>query len=126
MKKTIERCTGIPVSIGIAETKVLAKAANHYAKKVTKNGVCVLKAPHQVNNVLLNTPIQSVWGIGRKNSAKMIHLGIKSAYDLKNFHDEKYIKKKFTIVGSNIQKELQGKIKFELELEPEKKKENHE
>ena len=122
IKKTVERHTGIPVSVGIGKTKVLAKAANNYAKKKTNTGICVISALHQIDSVLTDTPIQNVWGIGRKNSAKMLPLGIKNAYDLKYFHDERYIKKKFTIVGSNIQKELQGINRFKLELEPEKKK----
>lgn len=122
IKNTVERNTGIPVSVGIAKTKVLAKAANNFAKKKTNTGVCVLNETDKIDYVLKNTPINDVWGIGRKNSAKMINLGIRSAYQLKYFHNEKLIKRQFTVVGESIQKELQQVSKFELELKPEKKK----
>jgi len=68
IKNRVKQWTGIPVSVGIAPTKTLAKIANHQAKKqVLKQGVFVLHESDHIEKILRHTPISKVWGIGSGN-----------------------------------------------------------
>ncbi len=100
---------GIPVGVGIAPTKVLAKLANHVAKKSLKaRGVVNLMSRKLQDAALAQVAIEDVWGIGRANSKKMYSLGIKTAKDLRDYKNEKLIQKIFTITGLQIKQELMG------------------
>ena len=69
LRATILRCTGIPVSIGIGTTKTLAKVANHIAKdNETLGGICSLVDMKNIDNILEQTKVEEVWGIGRQLS----------------------------------------------------------
>lgn len=122
MQATVRKWTGIPVSIGIAPTKTLAKIANRVAKKaLTMKGVFVMDEERLVNSVLKNTKVSDVWGVGRKlTEAYNLH-GIKTAFDLKNA-DEMWIRKRATIVGWRTQRELRGKSVLDLETQPQPRK----
>ena len=124
IKKIVERDTGIPVSIGIGPTKVLAKAANAYAKKEDSGeGVVSVMNRWQQDRILAQLDIEEVWGIGRGIAQRFRKLHINTAKDFRDFNNEGLIQKKTSIVGRRIQEELRGNPCFELELEAQKKKE---
>ena len=94
IRSTIKKWTGIPVSIGIAETKTLAKIANKIAKKSVKaEGVLNLTASHHQNRALEITDVGDVWGIGRSYSRFLNNYGIHNALQLRDA-DDNFIKKK--------------------------------
>lgn len=115
---------GIPVSVGVAKTKVMAKLANHFAKKREGylKGVFVLDSLEREEAALHAFPIEEVWGVGGRSSEKMKMLGIKTALDLREYDDTQRIQKIFTKVGRMIQDELRGIRCFEVKLKEEKKK----
>ena len=76
------KLTSIPVSIGIAPTKTLAKIASKLCKQYPKlRGGCYMHRPQDIEKVLRKFPIEDVWGIGRKSAAKLQARYIKTAYD---------------------------------------------
>jgi len=117
MRHTVWRWTGIPVSIGVAPTKTLAKVANRLAKKSTKaNGVLVLTDPKHLEEALKRTEVGDVWGVGRKYAKKLASFGIHSAWDLRHASDA-FVKKHMTVVGLRMVKELRGEPCAGLELQ---------
>jgi DNA polymerase V len=78
----IEKYTGIPVSIGIATSRTLAKIANHVAKKNTAERVFSLDSKAKINTILADFKVRDVWGIGRKCEKKLHNLGICTAAEL--------------------------------------------
>ncbi|MBP9838629.1 MAG: Y-family DNA polymerase [Proteobacteria bacterium] len=107
LKEKVYRYTGIPVSIGIAATKTLAKAGNRIAKKNKQyGGVCYIQ-DSTANDLLAKLDIEDVWGVGRKNSAKLRSYGIYTALDLKSAEDN-FIRQKLTIQGLRTAHELRG------------------
>ncbi|AYF45698.1 MULTISPECIES: Y-family DNA polymerase [Halobacteriovorax] len=124
IRETVLQWTGIPVSIGIAPSKTLAKIANHIGKKSEKaNGVVCLLDERLQDVALKRVSIEDVWGIGRKNSVKLRTLGIKTAYDFKAFKNIKVIQRTLTKLGRMTQDELRGITCYELEECRPKKKE---
>ena len=109
IKKIVTRNTGIPISIGIAPTKALAKVANRTAKKNPMfQGVCVFDSPEKIKEVLEKFPIEDVWGIGGRY-AKMLNQQhqVKTAQDFVNLSDN-LVQKKMGVVGLRLKKELLG------------------
>ena len=90
LRQKIKQWTGIPISIGIAPTKVLAKVANHIAKKKSKEGVFVLNDRAQIVKVLKHFPIKELWGIGKRYTKWLKSMGLNTAYDLYQA-DEKWV-----------------------------------
>lgn len=124
IKETVERNTGIPVGIGIARTKVLAKLANRIAKKdESTKGVYSVLLKENLEFALGRVEIGDIWGIGRQNTIKFKALGIHTAKDLRNYKNDLLIQKQFTKVGRMIQEELRGISCFPLNNETPKKKE---
>ena len=108
LRQTILQHTGIPVSIGIASTKTLAKVANHKAKKDDSlNGVCSLVNYNNVDQILELTEVGDVWGVGRRLSKKLINHGIHNAKLLKNCSDS-WIRKMMSVNGLKTITELRG------------------
>lgn len=118
IQEKIFKWTNIPVGIGIAETKTLAKVANKIAKKSDKaKGVLDLyKSPYQ-DVALDRTQIGDVWGIGRASVKKLETVGINTALQFKRC-DMRWVKKNFTVVGGRTLLELRGVRCLPLELEP--------
>ena len=106
--------TGIPVSIGIGCTKVLAKLANRVAKK-SQAGVCT-----EPELALATTAVDDIWGVGRKWGKWLMDRGINNALEFRDA-DTAIIRKKLGIVGVRLQLELQGKSCLPLELCPQPK-----
>lgn len=122
IRRRVLKHTGIPVSVGIAETKTLAKIANHHAKRSakTKGVLDLVRSPYQ-ELALSRVPVASVWGIGSRY-AQMLELnGIKSALDLRNAPDA-WVRDKMTVVGLRLVQELRGVPCLPLEITPPAKK----
>ncbi len=116
LRLKIQQTTGIPVSIGIATTKTLAKIANHIAKKNKQyNGVFNLLEEKDIDRLLVRVPVDDIWGIGRQYSKFLVDNNIFTAYDLKNSNDE-WIDKYLTSVGHKTVLELRGQSCIDLDM----------
>lgn len=122
IRATVKRSTGIPVSVGIAPTKTLAKIANHYAKDHPEaGGVVTLTDEETIDRYLAQTPVAEVWGIGREKAVFLERNRITTALDLKKAPDE-WIKKHLTVVTLRTVWELRGVSCLTLEeTQPAKK-----
>jgi DNA polymerase V len=122
MREKVKKWVGIPVSIGLSETKTLAKMANHLAKKnLNYQGVCILKNKASIDKALRETKINDVWGIGNRSSIFLKKYNIRTAKDF-TFLDRQWIRKNMGVVGEKIYFELQGVSCLDLELIPSNKK----
>jgi DNA polymerase V len=121
LRERVRQCTGIPVCVGIAPTKTLAKIANRYAKKKTISGVFVMDQETVRRQVLAVTAVEDVWGIGRQYHRLLSEKGIKTALDLA-LTDLNWIKKHMSVVGERMVRELGGQLCYELEDQPQAKK----
>ncbi|RMF56777.1 MAG: Y-family DNA polymerase [Calditrichaeota bacterium] len=116
IQRRVKQWTGIPVSVGVAPTKTLAKVANHLAKKSPgKNGVCILSDPEEITDVLRTLPVEEVWGIGMQYQKFLNKHGITTALELRNAPDA-WVKKHLTVVGLRLVKELRGVSCLPLEM----------
>lgn len=105
---TVKRCTGIPVSIGIAPTKTLAKLANRYAKKVNRqHGFYVMDDNDKMHEVLQWAAIGDVWGVGRQHAARLQAIGVYTAYDF-TLVAEEWVRRNMSVVGQRLLNELKG------------------
>ncbi|MEK2608939.1 translesion error-prone DNA polymerase V subunit UmuC [Pseudomonas shirazensis] len=116
MRAKILRCTGIPVGVGIARTKTLAKLANHTAKRLQAEtgGVVDICDPFKRDWVLRNTEVKEVWGIGKRMTAHLEAMGIRTAMDLAKA-DPWTLRQKFSVVVEKTARELAGTPCLELE-----------
>ena len=115
IRRIVKKHTGIPVSIGIAETKTLAKVATHLAKKNPDSGGCmVLTDPDIIRKVLDKLPVREIWGIGRRTTKKLAMWGVETAGDLIGLDDD-LILRELTVVGLRTKKELLGKPSVSFE-----------
>jgi DNA polymerase V len=108
----------MPVCVGIAPTKTLAKLANHIAKKSQKlDGVCVMKNPDEWRKVFSKLPVNKVWGIGSRISRKLALWNIQTVEELRQT-DPKSLRKEFGVTLERTQRELHGERCMELETQP--------
>jgi DNA polymerase V len=122
IRQTVGRQVGIPVSVGIAPTKVLAKVANHRGKKIPgQNGVCVLDTPQKIAEALETFAVGEVWGIGRQYRKLLNSIQVYTAGDFLQLDDD-WVRRKMTVVGLRVKKELAGISCLRLELIPPAKK----
>jgi DNA polymerase V len=123
MRRAVKQGTGIPVSIGFAPTKALAKVANKIAKKFQNatGGVYVISDPYKLEKAIRWTEIGDVWGIGRQHAKRLQALGVNNALQFTQMSDH-WVQKHMSIVGLRLKKELSGERT--LDLEEEKKKQN--
>ena len=107
--KTILKWTGIPVSIGLAPTKSLAKVANRIAKKYSTrtNGFYSINNNEKRIKALKNISAGNIWGIGFQNEKKLLRVNVKSGMDFVNLPDQ-WVKKNMSIIGLKLKKELEG------------------
>ncbi len=114
IRSRIRQWTGIPVSVGIAATKTLAKLANSLAKTSQRaNGVLYLRQPF-IDTALTKTPVEEVWGIGRKHARFLAKHNITTAYELSHASDA-LIRRHMGIVGLRTLAELRGTPCYTLE-----------
>lgn len=111
LRSKINQCLGIPISIGIAETKTLAKVANHLAKP-SLTGLYHLKQPE---HVLSGIAVEEIWGLGKGLSARLKRMGIHSAAQLL-LASPQSVKKNLHTPGYRIYQELKGVSCLPLEL----------
>ena len=109
LHKKIRRCVGMPVSIGLAPNKTLAKMASHFAKKYQGyRHCCMIDSDEKRIKALKLYPIDEVWGIGRRYAARLEALGVKTAYDFAQ-HSQTWVKATFNnIVIERTWRELNG------------------
>ena len=109
------RLTSIPVSVGIAPTKTLAKIASKLCKQYPKlRGGCYMHRPQDIEKVLRKFPIEDVWGIGRKTARKLHERNISTAWEFREM-DEGLVRGMFGIVGLRTWQELRGVPSIEFE-----------
>jgi DNA polymerase V len=118
IRKEITQGIGIPVSVGVSYTKTLSKVANKIAKK-KESGVCVLKSQDEIEQALKQTSISDVWGVGYRYAAFLRKQNIHTAYQLTK-QDDAWVRKKMTVVGLRMVKELRGEHCVEFEELKEK------
>ena len=121
MRSAIWKGIGVPVSIGIAPTYTLAKIASHFAKKVSGyKGVCFINTDEKREKALALTPIEDVWGIGRRYNRKLQEYGITNALQFTQF-SESWVDNLMGIQGVRTWKELRGIACKTIEETSEKK-----
>jgi DNA polymerase V len=122
IREKVLKWTGIPVSVGIAQTKTLAKIANHLSKKNPEHqGVLDLTPIDIQAEALEKTPVNEVWGVGPAYAKLLKVAGITTARKLRDA-DRRWIRRRMTIVGARIVEELRGISCLPLEQCPQQKK----
>ena len=102
------RLTSIPVSVGVAPTKTLAKIASSLCKQYPKlRGGCYMHRPEDIEKVLRKLPVEKVWGIGRRSVAKLHSIGVKTAWEYAQL-PENAVRKMFALPGVRTWRELKG------------------
>lgn len=122
VKKKVEQWTGIPVSIGFAPTRALAKVANRIAKKFPERtgGVYIISDEERRIKALKWLKIEDVWGIGRKHARRLQALRISTAFDFINMNND-WVRKNLSVVGLRLKNELEGIPTLEMEeVQPKK------
>lgn len=115
------RAVGIPISIGIAETKTLAKIGSKFAKKYKGyQGCCLIDTEERRHKALSLFPIEDVWGIGRQIARKLDYMGIRTAAQLAD-QKESWVRSHFNITTVRTWKELNGESCISIEELPQKK-----
>lgn len=118
---TIGRGTGIPVTLGIAPTKTLAKVAAKYGKRYKGyGGVCLIDTEDRRVKALKGLPVADVWGIGRRTVGKLEYHGVRTAWDFTQ-RSEGWVRRELTVTGVRTWRELQGESCIDIEELPEKK-----
>jgi len=122
IRQTVKQWTGMPVSVGIAETKTLAKIANRIAKRSPEAaGVFELTEQARIDEALAQTDVEYIWGVGIKTCIKLKRKGIKTALALRGV-DAEWMRRRFGVTGVRTVYELRGISCYELEEQPPTKK----
>ena len=122
IQKTVTKNTGIPISVGFAPTKALAKVANKIAKKFPERtkSVYIIDNEEKRIKALKWTKIEDVWGIGRKHTKRLQAKSIFNAYQFTQMPDD-WVRKEMAVVGLRLKHELEGKPTLDLETPKSKK-----
>ncbi len=122
MRSEVRRNCWIPVCVGMAPTKALAKVANRIAKKYQEklSGVHIIDSHEKREKALKWLPIEDVWGIGRQFQKKLKDANVHTAYDFTCMPDEA-VRSMMSVVGLRLKKELEGRRHLELERQTAKK-----
>ena len=124
IRERVRQWTGLPVCVGIASTKTLAKLANHIAKKNPQfSGVCDLNAMTTAERERWfgGLGVGEVWGIGRRLAPKLAELGVSSVLELMRA-DPSMLRKRFSVMMEKTNRELNGMVCIEMEeISPPKK-----
>ncbi|MBD2753737.1 Y-family DNA polymerase [Spirosoma validum] len=122
IREKMKQWLRLPVCVGFAPTKTLAKVANRLAKKNPElNGVCVLDSQEAIAEALEHFPIADLWGVGRKSAGKLKRNGIETAAQLRDVNDD-WIRQTMTVNGLRLVHELRGLPCKLLEVNPPAKK----
>ena len=119
--KYITRGTGIPISLGIAPTRTLAKMASKFAKKYKGyHSVCMIDTDEKREKALKLFDIADVWGIGRRIAKRLKSIGVETAWDFVQ-KSEAWVRRELTVTGVRTWKELRGESCISIEDLPNKK-----
>lgn len=119
ISRTVRRDTGIPVSIGMAPTKTLAKIASKLCKQYPKlHGACLMYRPEDIEKVLRRFPIEEVWGVGRRHRRMLQAAGVRTAWDFTR-KDASWVRSRMSITGLRTWRELQGEACIDFESAPQ-------
>ncbi len=120
--RRVRRNVGIPTSLGIADTKTLAKVASKFAKKYPAyNSVCIIDSEEKRRKALALTEVEDVWGVGRRIGRKLRAAGINTALDLADMPLPR-LRRMVNVVGERTWRELNGQPCIEMEMAaPDKK-----
>ncbi len=116
IRQRIRQWLGLPVCVGIAPTRTLAKLASHVAKKRPQyEGVCNFKMmpAAQIDEILAGIEVGEVWGIGRKLTAQLQAGGINTVKQLRDF-DVTRLRDRFGVVMERTVRELRGESCLEM------------
>ncbi len=106
--REVTKGTGIPISLGVAPTKTLAKMCSKFAKHYHGyEGCCLIDSDEKREKALKLFPIEDVWGIGRRSVGKLKYHGVKTAWDLTQ-KTESWVQRMLTITGVRTWRELRG------------------
>ena len=120
MRETVQRCTGIPIHVGVGPTKTLAKVADELARGT--GGVFVFsRSAKEREETLAAFPVEDIWGVGPARAAKLHALGVATALDLARVPDD-WARRHLTVVGARTAAELRGISCLPLELAPPTRK----
>ncbi len=120
LRQRILQWTGIPVSIGIAPTKTLAKAASEHAKKTANSRGVLVVTDENREELLRWLAVGDVWGVGRALAPKLLQRGVSTAYDLTQV-SEVWVQQQMSIRGLRTVRELKGEscLPLQSEVEPQ-------
>lgn len=123
VRKKVAQDLGIPVSIGIAPTKTLAKLANRSVKKLKKPSGVWVWDPHssETESLLKTTPCEEIWGIGKESALRLQSVGIHTIADFKNA-ERPLIRRLLSVVGERLWMEIRGTSVLEIDESPEPQK----
>jgi len=108
LRYTVNQWTRIPVSVGLAPTKTLAKVANWYAKRETEwNGVLLLDTPEKIDQALYGFDVAALWGVGWRYAGMLKRNGIRTAAQLRDMPDD-WLSANMTVNGLRLAHELRG------------------
>lgn len=117
LRATMQKWLGLPVCVGIGDTKTLCKLSNYCAKKQSVfNGVCNFKAMDnaQRDTLIKSIPVGEVWGVGSRLTTRLNRIGVFTAYDLKTAH-RRTLRDIFSVMMEKTIAELNGIPCIELE-----------
>ena len=122
MTKKVFKGTGIPISVGIAPSKALAKVANRIAKKFAErtNSVYVIDTEEKRLKAIKWLQIEDVWGIGRQHTKRLKFHKVNTAYQFTKLTDA-WVRKNMSVVGLRLKHDLEGKPSLDLESPANKK-----
>jgi len=120
IRAKVMQWTGIPVSIGIGPSKVLAKVANRVAKKQTDDGVFDIRSQKTQDEILRTLDVEKIWGIAGRWADRLGRMGIEKASELRDANPT-IIRKHLSVVGERLLRELKGHSCIDLEdIQPKK------
>ena len=116
MQKRVTKSTGIPISVGIAPTKSLAKIANKIAKKFAQQTQSVYAITDDEKRIkaLKWTKVEDIWGVGRQHAKRLCALGVNNAHQFAQL-DKDWVQKHMSIVGLRLHQDLNGIPTLDLE-----------
>ncbi|KAB1661535.1 Y-family DNA polymerase [Pseudoclavibacter sp. CFCC 13796] len=120
MRHRIRHDIGVPVSVGIAPTRTLAKLASHGAKQnAALNGVASIDwySAEQLDRILRATPASDIWGVGRRTSKRLAVLGIETAAALRDA-DVEQMRRRFSVRMAHTMLELRGQPCIDYDVQP--------
>jgi DNA polymerase V len=122
IRAKVYKWTGVPCSLGISQTKTLAKVAQRFTKRRAEaQGVLDLTDPSDQAAVLEETPVGDVWGVGPAYAKLLNRAGIDTALKLRDA-DRRWVRQRMTVVGARVVEELRGVSCIPLEKCPQGRK----